>query len=46
MEKIKFMADSPADIPDEDLARYNIDMLNVPIAIDGDGYYERESFSI
>ena len=46
MEKIKFMADSPADIPDEDLIRYKIDMPKVPITIDGEGCFERESFTI
>jgi DegV family protein with EDD domain len=46
MEKIKFIADSPCDIPNEDLVRYKIDMTKVPITIDGESYYERQSFSI
>lgn len=46
MQKIKFIADSACDIPDEDLARYQIDMPSVPITIDGTGYFERKSFSI
>ena len=46
MEKIKFIVDSPSDIPDKELQRYNIDMTYVPITIDGEGYFERKSFSI
>ncbi|WRS26848.1 DegV family protein [Oscillospiraceae bacterium MB08-C2-2] len=46
MEKIKFIVDSPSDIPEEDLARYNIDMMAVPITVDGEGYFERKSFTI
>lgn len=45
MQKIKFIVDSPSDIADEDLLRYNIDMLHVPIAIDGQEYMDRKSFS-
>lgn len=44
MDKIKFLTDSASDIPDEDLVRLNIKMLSVPIAVDGVGYFERESF--
>ena len=46
MEKIKFIADTASDVPDEDLREYNIDMPSVPITIDGEGYFERRSFSI
>ena len=46
MEKIKFIVDTPSDIPDADLKRYNIDMLHVPIAVDGIEYIERQSFGI
>lgn len=46
MEKIKFVADTASDIPDEDLREYGIDMPNVPITVDGEGYFERRSFSI
>lgn len=46
MQKIKFIADTACDIPDEDLETYNISMPSVPITIDGKGYYERRSFSI
>ncbi len=46
MEKIKLIADTACDIPDEDLQTYNIDMPSVPITIDGEGYFERRSFSI
>lgn len=46
MQKIKIIVDSPCDIPDEDLARYNIDMVGVPIVIDSEEFFERRSFSI
>jgi len=46
MEKIKFITDSPSDIPDKDLQRYNIEMAHVPITIDGESYFERKSFTI
>lgn len=46
MEKIKFIADSASDIPDEALLGYNIDMPGIPIVIDGKEYYERKSFTI
>lgn len=46
MNKTKIIVDTASDIPDEDLARYDIDMLSFPIAIDGKGYYERKSFTI
>ena len=46
MEKIKFVADTPCDIPDQELNRYGIDMTCVPITVDGQGYFERKSFSI
>lgn len=45
MQKIKFIVDSPSDIPDEELARYGIEMLSVPINVDGEEYMERQSFS-
>jgi DegV family protein with EDD domain len=46
MQKIKFIADSASDIPDEMLLEYDIDMPSVPITIDGKGYFERRSFTI
>lgn len=46
MSSIKFIVDSSSDIPDQDLTRYNIDMLSVPIAVDGEGYLERVDFTI
>lgn len=46
MSRIKFVTDSASDIPDADLSRYGIEMLNIPIAIDGMEYFERESFTI
>jgi len=45
MQKIKIIVDSPCDIPDDDLTRYDIEMVGVPIYVDGKGYVERESFS-
>lgn len=46
MEKIKFIADTPCDIPDKELKEYGIDMVSVPIAVDGVGFLERKSFTI
>ena len=46
MQKIKFIADTASDIPDELLLEYDIDMPSVPITIDGKGYFERRSFTI
>ena len=46
MQKIKFIADTASDIPDDLLAKYNIDMPSVPITIEGKEYWERRSFSI
>lgn len=46
MDKIKLITDTTSDIPDNLLEKYNIDMLSIPVAIDGEGYYERESFTI
>lgn len=46
MERIKFIADTASDIPDAELLEYNIDMPSVPIAIDGQEFFERKSFSI
>ncbi len=46
MPKIKFIADTASDIPDDLLLEYDIDMPSVPIAIEGKGYFERRSFSI
>lgn len=46
MQKIKFITDSPSDIPDALLKRYDISMAGVPIAVDGKGYFERRSFTI
>ena len=46
MSKIKIVTDSSSDIPQATLERYGIEMLSLPITIDGKGYYERESFTI
>ena len=45
MQKIKIIVDSPCDIPDEQLSQYEIDMIGVPICVDGRDYLERTSFS-
>ncbi len=45
-QRIKFITDSASDIPDDLLLEYDIDMLSVPITIDGQGYFERRSFTI
>ncbi len=46
-QKIKLIADSPCDIPDSDIAAYGIELLSVPITIDGrGGYFERKSFTM
>ena len=45
MQKIKIVVDSPCDIPDDDITRYGIEMVGVPINVDGRDYVERESFS-
>lgn len=45
-QKIKLIADTACDIPDELLKRHGIDMPSVPITIDGKSYFERKSFSI
>ena len=42
MQKIKLMTDSASDIPDTDLERLDIDMLKIPIAVDGKAFYERD----
>ena len=46
MPKIKIIADSAGDIPDSVIKELGIEMLNVPITVDGKGYFERKSFSI
>lgn len=45
MEKIKFITDSASDIPKEQADRYGIDVLPIPIAIDGKNYHERVDFT-
>ena len=46
MPKIKIVVDTPSDIPDEDLVRYGIEMVGVPIVVDGEDFTERRSFSV
>lgn len=41
MEKIKFITDSASDIPEEEARAYGIEVLPIPIAIDGKDYHER-----
>lgn len=45
-QKIKFITDSASDIPDELLLEYDIDMMSIPIVVDGREYLERRSFTI
>ena len=45
-EKIFFITDSACDIPvEEEKNLSNLSILPIPVAIDGKGYYERESFT-
>lgn len=46
MQKIKFVTDSASDIPDDLLLEYDIDMMHIPITVDGKEYFERRSFTI
>ncbi len=46
MQKIKIITDSASDIPQQDLEALGIEMLSIPIAVDGKGYFERKSFTI
>ena len=45
MQKIKIIVDSPCDIPNDGLAQYDIEMVGVPIIVDGKEYIEQEDFS-
>lgn len=45
MERIKFIIDSTSDILDEDLQEYDIQLMHVPITVDGVGYLERKDFT-
>ncbi len=45
MSKIKIITDSACDLPEEyEAAHENLDILPIPITIDGKGYYERRDF--
>ncbi|HAN43901.1 MAG TPA: DegV family protein [Ruminococcaceae bacterium] len=44
--KIRFITDTASDLLDEQVKEYGIDMLHIPIAVDGKGYYERIDFTI
>ncbi len=45
MEKIKFLTDSACDLPQEDEQAHDIDIMPIPITIDGKSYYERLDFT-
>lgn len=45
MEKIKFITDSASDISVEEARQYGIEVLPIPIAIDGKGYEEGVDFT-
>ena len=45
MEKIKFITDSASDIPEEEARAYGIEVLPIPIALDGKDYHERVDFT-
>ena len=45
MEKIKFITDSAGDIPAEQVQQMGIQVLPIPITVDGKGYLEREDFT-
>lgn len=45
MQRVKIIVDTPCDVTDEELAKYGIGMVGVPITVDGIGYIERESFT-
>ncbi len=45
MEKIKFLTDSACDIPQELEEEFEIDIMPIPIAIEGKSYLERMDFS-
>ena len=46
MSKIKIVTDSSSDIPDELLKELDIELLYIPITVDGKGCHERVDFSI
>lgn len=45
MQKIKLLTDSACDLPQELADRYDIQIIPIPITIDGQGYYERVDFT-
>lgn len=46
LQKIHFITDSACDIPAEEEKKLdNLDILPIPITVDGKGYYERMSFT-
>lgn len=45
LEKIKFLTDSACDIPEQTALEYGIEVLSIPITMDGKGYLERKDFT-
>jgi fatty acid-binding protein DegV len=45
MQKIKIITDSASDIPQEQVKKYDIEIKNIPITIDGVSYRERADFT-
>lgn len=45
MQKIKLMTDSACDIPVQDEKSLGIDIMQIPVTVDGQGYYERRDFT-
>ena len=46
MTKVKIIADSSCDIPDAQVKEHNIELVHIPITVDGKGLHERKDFSI
>ncbi|MBC8571389.1 DegV family protein [Zongyangia hominis] len=45
MQKIKLLTDSACDIPEKDRQELDIDIMLIPVTVDGQGYYERKDFT-
>lgn len=46
IQKIHFITDSACDIPEEENRRlFNLDILPIPLTVDGQGFYERINFT-
>lgn len=44
-KKIKLLTDSACDIPEVDRQALDIDIMLIPVTVDGVGYYERKDFT-